>query len=458
MRPRRWTLAAALAGWTLAPAAAQAEDPWTLHEELGAPEDWKISGSLRARYEALDGQFRPGFDDSDDIVVLRSTLFAEYDAGPVRIGAELIDARAYGVGEDSPVGTGEVNALELVQAYVAADLEETLGSGSRSSLTLGRFTLDLGSRRLAGRNNFRNTTNAFTGFRLDRQGADKSQLTLFYTLPQIREPIDKAEILDNEVEWDEETFDLAFWGGLYTLPASSGAKLDLYLFALDEDDRDDVATRNRKLWTPGLRLYRDPAAGKLDYEFEAALQFGSIRAGTDPAAERLDVRAGFAHAEVGYTFDRPWAPRLAVEYDFATGDGTGTRYTRFDSLYGVRRPDWGPTGIYGPLGRANINSPGIRLEVKPDDRWDGFLFYRAAWLDEATDSFASTGVRDPEGRSGRFGGHQVEARARYWIVPKLLRADIGGALLFKGRFLEEAPNANPAGDVRYVYFDLTATF
>src|SRR5690606_19506149 len=115
----------------------------------------------------------------------------------------------------------------------------------------------------------------------------------------------------------------------------------------------------------------------------------------------------------------------------------------------------GPTGIYGPLGRNNISSPGIRLEVKPSKRWDGFLFYRAAWLDSAADSFASTGVRDPSGQSGKFGGHQIEARARYWIVPEALRLEAGAAALFHGRFLENAPNSNRFGDTLYSYIDLT---
>ncbi len=100
----------------------------------------------------------------------------------------------------------------------------------------------------------------------------------------------------------------------------------------------------------------------------------------------------------------------------------------------------------------------MRLEVKPDDRWDGFVFYRAAWLDEAADSFASTGVRDPAGLSGRFAAHQIEGRIRYWLIPDFLRADIGGAILLPGRFLETAPNGSGNGTVRYVYLDVTASF
>ncbi|SNT08865.1 alginate export family protein [Sphingopyxis indica] len=444
------------------PAAAQdkaSTEPWTLQQALGDPEGLTVSGSARIRYETLSNQFRPGLDKNDDLISLRTSLFAEYDTGPIRIGGELIDARAYDDDPGSSVGTGEVNALELVQAYLGADLGDALGRGTTASLDAGRFVLNLGSRRLVGRNNFRNTTNAFTGAKFEFGGAGKEQLTLFYTYPQQRLPSDKPSILDNEVKWDHEGDDLIFWGGFFNKPKFFGStNLDLFFYALDEDDRPSRATRDRKLFTPGVRLFRDPAPGAIDYEFEYAYQFGDISASSAAGAAKLDVSAQFLHAELGYQFDGAWKPRLAVEYDLATGDDAGRKFGRFDSLYGPRRFDYGPTGIYGPLGRNNISSPGLRLEVKPDKRWDGFIFYRAAWLDSATDSFASTGVRDATGASSRLGGHQIEARARYWVVPKFLRLDFGGAVLFQGRFLRNAPNSNDFGDTIYSYADLTATF
>jgi hypothetical protein len=455
----RLTLLAGAAGFALAAPARAADQPWTLHDAIGAPGNLRISGSARIRYEALTGQFRPGLDENDDLISLRAGLFAEYDAGPVRIGGELVDARAYGADSGGAAGTGEVNAVELVQAYVGADLGDVAGEGSSLGVDLGRFTMDLGSRRLVGRNNFRNTTNAFTGARLDWRGRGREQLTLFYVLPHGRLPSDKPSILDNDVEWDRESFDLALWGGFVSLPGVAGrAALELYLFGLDEDDGATIATRDRRLYTPGFRLYREPQAGKVDFEIEAAWQFGNVRTGTAADAARLDVSAFTLHAEAGRQFAGGWAPRLSLEYDQASGDRPGGDYGRFDSLYGPRRPDWGPTGIYGPLGRANIRSPGIRLEVKPDARLDGFFAWRAAWLDSRSDAFAFTGVRDTAGTAGRFAGHQVEARLRYWIVPALLRFEAGGALLIHGRFLRESVNANDFGDTLYGYSDLTLTF
>jgi hypothetical protein len=80
------------------------------------------------------------------------------------------------------------------------------------------------------------------------------------------------------------------------------------------------------------------------------------------------------------------------------------------------------------------------------------------WLDSATDGFATTGVRDASGRSGKFVGHQVEGRIRYWLIPSRLRFEYDGLLLAKGRFLRDAPNAPPKAWTVYNSFNLTASF
>src|SRR3546814_20882964 len=87
-----------------------------LHEAVGKPEVLTISGRCRVRYEALDNQFRPGLDRKDDLISVRTTLAAEYDAGPLRFGAEVMDSRAYDADRGSSAGNGDVNALELIQA------------------------------------------------------------------------------------------------------------------------------------------------------------------------------------------------------------------------------------------------------------------------------------------------------------------------------------------------------
>ncbi|MFM9936240.1 MAG: alginate export family protein [Novosphingobium sp.] len=460
----RATLAAAAFAVLIISAPASAKQG-LLAEAVGAPDDLTITATVRARVEAIDGQFRPTAARNDSMVSLRTTVAAEYDAGPVRFGGELWDARTYGEAANSSITTSDVNALELVQGYVKFELgdwgQSTKGGakGGRGLLTAGRFTMDIGSRRLVARNRFRNTTNAFTGVNLEWTGRGGERLQAFWAMPQIRRPDDTQSLQDNRVKWDLETTAVQFFGADAMLPGVLGGTLEGYGFRLAERDGDNRLTRNRRIWTTGLRLFARPTAGKWDHDLEAAYQFGTARRSTSASdVTDLDVSAWFAHAEAGYSLTGAWKPRVAGLFDAASGDGgKAGRYARFDTLFGARRFDFGPTALYGALGRFNIISPGLRLEVTPNKRTDAQLSYRALWLENPRDAFASTGVRDASGASGRFAGHQIDARIRHWIVPDLLQAETGGAVLFKHGVLRDAPNAPPTGNTVYGYFDLTLT-
>ena len=452
------TLAALAALPFAAPAMAQ---PGPLAEALGAPDDLAISLTVRARAEGIDGQFRPRPAAADSMVSLRTTLAIEYDAGPVRFGGELWDSRAYGEGPASSITTADVNTLELVQAYARIELGDGRkgARGGHRLLTLGRQTMDIGSRRLVARNRFRQTTNGFTGANLEWTTHGGTRLQAFWTMPQIRLPDDAQGLRDNTVKFDLETTRVQFFGAHATLPRVLGGTLETYGYRLAEQDGDNRLTRNRRLWTLGARAFARPQAGKWDHDVEGAYQFGTARR-SNAAADTadLDVSAWFLHAEAGYTFKTEWKPRLAALFDAASGDGGRTgQYRRFDTLYGARRFDFGPTALYGALQRTNIIAPGLRLEAEPDKRTDVMLSYRALWLENPRDAFATTGVRDARGASGRFAGHQAEARLRHWIVPALLQAETGGAVLFKQGFLRDAPNAPASGNSVYGYFDLTLT-
>jgi hypothetical protein len=429
-----------------------------LHEAVGAPDNLKLSGTFRIRMEGVDNQFRPApAAKRDGFLSLRTTLFAEYDAHPIRIGAELFDSRGYLEKNNSTVGTSEINALELGQAYVAVDLG--LRQGNTASITAGRFTMDLGSRRLVARNAFRNTINAFTGVRFDWRNANRDSMHFFWTMPHLRLPDAAADIRDNKVRWDRESTDLQFFGGAITKAGVFGGTMELYAYGLTERDSPRFQTRNRRLLTPGIRFARGARPDRFDYDFEGIYQTGHERATTAITdLTDLPVSAYFIHAEVGRTFAGGWSPRVALQYDRASGDGPSSGFNRFDTLFGARRGEYGPTSLYGAVQRSNLSSPGVRLEVTPGKRWDAFVAYRALWLENATDSFAATGVRDRTGNSGRFAGHQVEARARYWLVPRLARLEGGVAYLVKGSFLKDAPNAPFDGDTRYGYLDLTFSF
>jgi hypothetical protein len=174
----------------------------------------------------------------------------------------------------------------------------------------------------------------------------------------------------------------------------------------------------------------------------------------------LDHRAWFVHGELIRRFAVSGSPRLVLRYDYASGDRRpgDDRMERFDTLYGARRFEYGPTGIYGALARSNISSPGLAFYVDPGPRMDVLVGYRAIWLASRFDRMTTSGVWDSEGQSGSFVGHQVEARLRISLLPGNLDIDVGGAFLDHGEFLREAPNAPRHGDTAYGYVQLGFTF
>ena len=421
-------------------------------------EAFSLSGTTRVRIEAIDGQARAGFGTADQLINLRSTLLAQYRDGPVRLAAEVWDSRVYGDDAGTPVSTAEVNALELVQAFAEVRMPDILGRESSATVAAGRFVLNLGSRRLIAADDFRNTTNGYTGVRADFVWRNGWNAVLIYTLPQQRRPDDLPALRGNAVAFDHEGFDLVLWGGLISREQALGpVMVEASYFHLGEHDTPGRPTRDRSLDTVSVRLFREPAVKGFDGELEAIAQGGTLSRSLAPDAGRQAVRAWFVHADVGYTFTDRWKTRLALEYDHASGDGSAGAYGRFDTLFGMRRADLAPSGLYNAIARSNIVSPAVRIEAAPDKVTDVMATLRPMWLAAREDSFSSTGVRDPAGRSGSFAGTQLDARLRRALT-RWLRLELTTVVLKKGRFLRDAPNAPPGRWTRYFSFSIAASF
>ncbi|UTW54651.1 alginate export family protein [Kordiimonas sp. SCSIO 12610] len=441
--------------------SAFGQEPLRLNDYVGKESGLDITATYRIRYELLDGRFRANQTGSDQILVERFLLSARYSLGNFYIGGELQDSRQQLADSETPIGTDDVNPFELLQAYVGWRQGNAIVAGDALDISLGRITIDAGSRRLAARNGFRNTINGFNGLHITWQGPKEDTLQAFYTLPVDRLPSSKNDLLGNDVVFDRENFNVRFWGLVLAIPNFiNGLNSEFYIFGLQEDDRADLQTRDRNLYTPGFRLFRDKAVGVIDYELETAIQFGKAAFSSAPTALALKQLAHFYHAHLGYTFDNAWKSRIVFQYDFASGDNDpfDNDNGRFETLFGARRFEFGPTGIFGPLARSNINSPGIRFEINPSDRWRAFLGYRAAFLASSQDALLTVGLVDPTGSAGSSIGHQIEASMRYALLPGNISLEIGAAYLDHGRFLLEAPSASPDQNTFYAYTQITANF
>ncbi len=460
----RWAGAGPLALLALSPltgaASAQTAEPWTLEKALGTPDWLSVSGSFRPRYESLSENFVAGRTGSDQIMGVQTLLSVEARAQDFAFGGELMDARVIG-GDAAGGAAGEVDAFELAQAYIAWRPEGLFVSGSKTEILVGRFTMDVGSRRLSARSAMRNILSSFEGVRATWSTPEGYAVTAFAATPLARRPDDIPSALDNEVALNSAPDDALFHGLHLKVPLFAGFSGETYVIGLDEEDDADHPGRNRDLTTAGVRLYRAAAAGNFDADLEWARQTGSSRASASNAdTADLDHDASMLHLEAGYTFDAAWSPRLSLHHDHASGDASplDAENNRFDPLFGDRRFEFGPTSLFGAIARTNLVSSGVRLDVKPSARWDGFVSVRGAELDEARDSFGGSGVRDTSGASGDDAGTLAEFRARYWLVPRSQRIEFGGALLKRGEFLKSAPNRAADKDPVYGYVQWTFGF
>lgn len=440
------------------PPPKPAETPWRLYRALGAPEWLRFGLDHRWRFEHLQHDFRASSSGNATGLSIRTLVTAEAQLAPLALGIELQDSRAYASAQ-TPLNTTIVDPLELLQAYVALRWRGL-------SLSAGRLTLDVGSRRLVARNEFRNTLNAFTGLDAQWTAPGGALVRALAVVPVVRLPTDATELARNVPRFDRENANTLLWGLFASTAPSEGApslldraQLEGYLLGLHERDGTDAPSTNRRLFTQGLRLLRAPRAAQLDYQLEGILQLGSSRA-SSAADDTTDLvhRAGSLHATLGYRFDVAATPRLALQYDYASGDqdpGDGVQ-GRFDPLFGARRFDFGPTGLYGAFSRANLSSPSWRVEAAPHARVELMLAHRLVWLASSRDAWPPAGLRDTSGASGTFVGNQLEARVRWTPLPKNLVLEVGGAYLVRGRFASTAPGARDL-DALYGYTQLTGS-
>jgi hypothetical protein len=170
----------------------------------------------------------------------------------------------------------------------------------------------------------------------------------------------------------------------------------------------------------------------------------------------MDVGTDFQHVEVGYTFDRSWQPRAFVRFDRASGDREPVdgRDQRFDTLYGARRFELGPTGIYGAFARSNLIAHAYGLSARPHRHLAVAGTFGVFALATRKDAWTTSGLRDPSGGAGRDLGRQVEARVVCDVRPGAVRLEAGAAALLAGAFMKAAGKS----DAEYGYAQAVFAF
>lgn len=410
--------------------------------------DWIDLGlEQRTRFESYDHPWRAsqaiGNGQTDPQILLRSRLRVGLGGdGPFRFLFEGQDARAFlnrAPGDFRDTTT--VNEFDILQLLGSVTVNNVLGSGLRNDFHFGRMTMDFGRRRLIARNDFRNTSNAFDGLHWQISQGQIWRLRAFFVEPVVRD----------DVSLDRQYDKSLFWGAYLESRQLPWLQIDAYYLGLN-DQRAASGVDHRTYSTFGGRLYKDPRPGEIDYEVESAWQTGTRGV--------IDHFAHFQHLDLGYTLNLPWSPRILFHYDYASGDrGPGDGQDEgFDTLFGARRWEYGPTGIWGPFFRTNLHSPGWRLIITPAPGWTVQLKHRAWYLAQSKDFFGSSGLRDTTGSAGTSLGHDVELRAQ-WAINSNLDFDVGYVHWFKGSYFDRLPASAglPAGgnkDSDYFYFQI----
>lgn len=378
-----------------------------------------VSGSFRVRYESLNNPIFPTSSaarkQSNQRLSTRFIVNSTVSYQNLAATIEIRDSRVFLDENDPTLTANQVNTLEPTQFFITYKPERASDLYEVSAVKVGRMELDYGSRRLLAKTAYRNATNSYDGIVVEARVADW-QVHGVYVLPVSRFPTDSESLDGNERAFDKSFSERKFFG-VYAASKDNNVKLQSYW--LKEDDSEALATKNRDLYTLSVD-YTQPFNNGLITNIEVVGQTGtSYQTASANDTDEKDVRAYMLFGYVGKQITDNTFLRAEVDYISGDNDTSDDTISDFDTLYGVRRFDFGPTDVYQAMPRRNLKAVGLRSVSELAKAHNIMLGYKAMWYQKAPQDVDS------------FIGHQVEARWRYQVRPEL-RLVLGGAYLKKG--------------------------
>jgi len=395
--------------------------------------DWLDFGiEHRTRFEYRDDDLRRAALIRDEQFLLRSRVYVgvRQALDPFRFAIEFQDARQFLSRFDE--SDSDVDEADFLQAYGELFFDDVFGPGQPFRFQAGRMSFDYVDRKLVGRNRWRNTTNAFDGFRMQLgQRSGPWQLDVFAAQPvqrRLRQP-------------DHPNEERMFYGVVGAWRQwSEYVTIEPYYFVLDED-RKGRDTIDREIHTLAVHVYGPIHETRFDYDTDLSFQFGEDG--------KRKHRAFAFDGELGYTFDHAWKPRLSVAGTYATGDHDPADHLaeRFDRLFAPNH--FRSTTDY--LTWQNSIAAKLRFEFQPTKKLRLDAGYGAHWLASDSDTFGATPRRDRAGRSGDFAGQEIEVRARYRLVD-YAEIETGYSHFLPGDFIG---HTGPGDDSDFFYVQTT---
>ena len=376
----------------------------------------------RTRYEWRNNDIRriEGGEDNPFFLRNRAWIGIKDILDPFRFAVEFQDSRVYN--NRHAITDQERNEYDLLNAYGELYFKKALGADDRNQdrpirFRVGRMAYEATDRRFIARNEWRNTTNTFDGFRLNLgRETNDWELDLFGMQPVKR----------LQTKFDEANNNLWFFGAIGNWRKWSDiATIQAYYMGQKQEGNPYGFTAtnqlDREIHMPGFRAY-GKIGNILDFDASYNHQLGYN------GNQRQDAN-GYT-IEVGRNFDHAWKPRVGLFYGYASGDKDPNDdvNNRFDRFFGFARP-WSADHyvIY-----ENLKAPKLRFEISPTQKLGFELGYGAYWLASKTDRMfdildgnISNTIKDPgfnrdkTGQSGDFGGHAFEGRIRYQPTPRI---------------------------------------
>ncbi|MGD0681282.1 MAG: alginate export family protein [Terracidiphilus sp.] len=353
----------------------------------------------------------------------------------------------------------DAHALGLPLYYVASNQRDVFDGrqafveyhAKNVKIIAGRQELRYGNERLVGISNWTNTSRTWDGF-VGRIG-DKNRLDLFST----------SVVAIHSSSLDKHGAGLTFHGAVGTITTwvpHTVIQPFVYFRALPRVASLQSTYGTETEWTPGAEISGKYPVG-FYFDMLGALQRGSYANDTISAAAGI-VKAGYYGQKI------PWKPRLAGEYDYASGNpnmtSSSTRIGTFDQQYPSNHNAFGLTDLFG---FQNIKQERINLDMAPAKKLT--LLFQQEWLQVSTvhDSVysgsGSAKVKPPtSGFTSVDIGKEFDASGQYAFARNNLTLNVGVGHFFPGTLMQKASSATRGKEygspLTLAYFGLTYKF
>jgi hypothetical protein len=433
-----------------------------LREQSQFFDAWDIGGQFRSRLEHKEyfavpsaGQvdFSKKGDGDNTFGLFRERFHAGY--------TPFNWISAFGEFQDSSAVSDDRNPSPDNDHYQLRQAWVMLGDAKQFPVTVkvGRQELTYGDQRLVGIADWLNIGRTFDAAKVRYENSN------FWLDGFISQPVipDKTQF-DSSDSHDKLS---GIYASTKTLLPFQESQVYFLSRNVDRRSASEAATKlyplasPRDIYTVGLRFKSLPGALKgWDYELEADGQFGRYK--TTATSPNLSQQAFAVHVAGGYTWsDVTWAPRLGLEYNYASGDDNSAdgSHGTFDNLYPSNH------GLYGVMdffSLQNIQDVHLGFSVKPTKKTlvklDGYAF----WLANSQDYlYAGNGTPRTTGGygihpgAGNYVGSELDLVGIYTIAP-FAYASAGFGHFFTGDYLNNSlAGTGGARDANYLFAQLT---